>query len=149
MTSCKIDKLQKLVEKENIIKEKKRILTEEIELEIEKNRRLESTISKLRIQVEELSKNIEGTIMPNNIERNPYATRDKNWMPTITLLEFIKNISHLSEQERQQQINYGGYNKKLLTIPREIKIYHDMIPILITIMGVLDKQQKEINNLKQ
>lgn len=152
MTSYKIDKLQKLVEKENIIKEKKRILMEEIELEIEKNRRLEleSTITKLRTQVEELSKNIEGEIMPNNIEKNPYAT-DQSRKGQITVSEFIDNISHLSEQkipEGHEQI-YKGNDKILTTIPREIKIYHDMIPILTTIMGVLDKQQKEINNLKQ
>ena len=36
MASYKIDKLQKLVEEENKIKEQRRILMEEIELEIEK-----------------------------------------------------------------------------------------------------------------
>jgi len=166
MASYKIDKLQKLVEEENKIKEQKRILMEEIELEIEIKRRLEleSTITKLRTQVGELSKNIEGEIMFNNSERNQIRTNFKNttihqgpppgnpgynnrYKP-ITLSEFLKNISHLSEQERKQQQTYGEYDKRLFNIPIEIKIYHDMIPILTTIMGILDKQQKEINNFQ-
>tara|TARA_B110001452_G_scaffold51704_1_gene39455 strand:- start:1968 stop:2252 length:285 start_codon:yes stop_codon:yes gene_type:complete len=79
MTSYKHAKLQALTEEENKIKERKRILTEEIELEIEKNRilELESTIIKLRTQVDQLSKNIEGEIMPNNIQINPTATREE------------------------------------------------------------------------
>ena len=150
MASYKIDKLQKLVEEENKIKEQKRILMEEIDLEIEKNRRLEleSTITKLRTQVGELSKNIEGEIMPNNIEKNPNRDRSiMHYRIPITLSEFLKNISHLSEQELKQQQTNGNPEKRLFNIPIEIKIYHDMIPILTTIMGILDKQQKEIDNL--
>ena len=68
MTSYLIDKLEALKEDENKLKEQQRVLQEEIELEIEKNRRLEldGTITKLRTQVDEIGKNIEGEIMRDN-----------------------------------------------------------------------------------
>jgi len=68
MTSYLIDKLEALKEDENKLKEQQRILHEEIELEIEKKRRLEldGTITKLRTQVDEIGKNIEGKIMRDN-----------------------------------------------------------------------------------
>ena len=71
------DKLERLKENEmklneNVmkIKEEQKQLEEEIEFEIEKQRRLEldGTITKLRTQVGEFAKNIEGEIMPNNLE---------------------------------------------------------------------------------
>ena len=154
MTSYNHAKLQALTEEENKIKERKRILTEEIELEIEKNRilELESTIIKLRTQVDQLSKNIEGEIMPNNIQINPTATQEERHGQHrnhhITVSKFIKNISHLSEQELRQYSNSGN-NKRFVIVPNEIKIYHDMTPILTTIIGILYKQQQEINELKQ
>ena len=69
MASYLIDKLEELKEDENKLKEQQRVLMEEIELDIEKKRRLEldGTIIKLRAQVGELTKNIEGEIMPDNI----------------------------------------------------------------------------------
>jgi hypothetical protein len=68
MTSYLIDKLEELRANEADIKEKQRVLQEEIELEIEKQRRLEmcGTITKLKTQISMISKNIEGKIMPNN-----------------------------------------------------------------------------------
>ena len=56
MTSYLIDKLEALKEDENKLKEEQRVLEEKIELEIEKNRRLEldGTIIKLRTQVGEI-----------------------------------------------------------------------------------------------
>ena len=69
MASYLIDKLEALKEDENSIKEQQRVLHEQIELEIEKKRRLEldGTIIKLRTQVDEISKNIQGEIMIDNI----------------------------------------------------------------------------------
>jgi hypothetical protein len=68
MTSYLIDKLESLKEDENKLKEEQRVLIEEIELKMEKKRRLEldGTIIKLRTQVDEIRKNIEGEIMPDN-----------------------------------------------------------------------------------
>ena len=65
MASYLIDKLEALKEDENSIKEQQRVLHEQIELEIEKKRRLEldGTIIKLRTQVDEISKNIQGYIL--------------------------------------------------------------------------------------
>jgi len=58
MTSYILDKLEKLKNDENIIKEKKRVLEEELELEIEKKRRLEMdcTIIKLQTQLDGLKR---------------------------------------------------------------------------------------------
>jgi hypothetical protein len=69
MASYLIDKLEALKEDENSIKEQQRVLHEQIELEIEKKSRLEldGTTIKLRTQVDEISKNIQGEIMIDNI----------------------------------------------------------------------------------
>ena len=68
MTSYLIDKLEELKENEKVLQEQQRVLMEEIELEIEKKRKLEldGTIIKLRTQLDEMAKNIEGEIMPDN-----------------------------------------------------------------------------------
>jgi len=68
MASYLLDKLEALKIQKESIKAQELILQDEIDLEMEKNRRLEMdcTITKLRTQVEQLSENIQGEIMPNN-----------------------------------------------------------------------------------
>ncbi len=82
MTSYLIDKLEALKEDENKLKEQQRILHEEIELEIEQKRRLEldGTIIKLRAQVGEIAKNIEGKIMHDN---------NRGYISKITIASFF------------------------------------------------------------
>ena len=82
MASYLIDKLEALKEDENKLKEQQRILMEEIELEIEQKRRLEldGTIIKLRAQVGEIAKNIEGKIMPDN---------NRGYISKITIASFF------------------------------------------------------------
>jgi hypothetical protein len=42
------------------------------------------------------------------------------------------------------------YRRKGIIIKKTVNLtYHNMIPILTTIMGILDKQQKEIDNLNK
>ena len=196
MTSYLIDKLEALKEDENRIKEEQRVLHEEIELEIEKKRRLEldGTIIKLRTQVDELTKNIEGQIMSDNypllreqktkdylkvchtftnesrqglitdeeaikqkkqlVERKQKEDYEyREWMKKdtkITLEKFKDNLSKVDKELKDRCLkNNGGLGKQYLEIPKEIKIYDDIIHIFSTMIGVMKKQEFEIDNLKE
>jgi len=206
MTSYLIDKLEALKENENKLKEQQRILQEEIELEIEKKRRLEldGTIIKLRTQVGEIAKNIEGKIMRDNFpllreqettdyqkacdnfskgvkegsidddeakkkrqqikERRQNADREyRQWrgqfLPCnavgvsagkITLEKFKDNLSKVTKEIKDRcHIRGNRLGKSYIEIPKEIKIYDDIIPIFSTIIGIMKKQEFEIDNLKQ
>ena len=177
MASYLIDKLEELKEDENKLKEQQRVLIEEIELDIEKKRRLEldGTIIKLRAQVGELTKNIEGEIMPDNISlvlsygkhnytqeeqgeiSQQYNRRNNNSLG-ITLEKFKNNLSKMDEwmnngTPMHQRLQLLGKNihwkTNPLEIPREIKIYDDIIPIFTTMIGIMKKQEFEIDNLKK
>ena len=207
MTSYLIDKLEVLKEDENRIKEEQRILHEEIELEIEKKRRLEldGTITKLLAQVGEIAKNIEGKIMRDNfpllreqettdyqkacdkfvkdvnqgligdeeqIERKKCIDERKQkedkkyseWMcrtkrdgndTKITLEKFKDNLSKVRQEMKDRWrgnrgLLAGGFSfNSYVEIPQEIKIYDDIIPIFTTMIGIMKKQEFEIDNLKQ
>ena len=131
-------------EEKNKLEQK--VLLEEIELEIEKKRLLEmdGTIIKLRTQVDEFAKNIEGKIMPNNIDVVPGCYRYQNEQ-FITLDVFTDNLKNLSEEELRRA--NAGKKKRLVTIPPEIKIYNDIIPLFTTMIGIMDKQQSQIDKL--
>ena len=169
MTSYLIDQLEALKEDENKLKEQQRVLQEEIELDIEKKRRLEldGTIIKLRTQVGELAKNIEGKIMPDN--RNLVLRYGKhNWtreeqqeiqqqqqhnnrIPEMTTLaKFKDNLSKVPGITLK--VNSSGvhskYERKQVFIPHQIKIYDDIMPIFTTMIGIMKKQEFEIDALK-
>jgi hypothetical protein len=201
MTSYLIDKLEALKEDENKLKEEQRVLEEKIELEIEKNRRLEldGTIIKLRTQVGELAKNIEGKIMRDNfpllreqettdyqkactkysndvnqgliddeeqIERRKCIDERKQkedkkyseWMcrtkrdgndTKITLEKFKDNLSKVRQEIKDRcHIRGKQLGKSHIEIPQEIKIYDDIIPIFTTMIGIMKKQEFEIDALK-
>jgi hypothetical protein len=121
MASHLIDKLGALKEDENKLKEQQRVLIEEIELEMEKKRRLEldGTIIKLRTQVDEISKNIEGEIMPDNrmlvlrFGKHNYSQEEQREIQqqshitpgvsvaTTTLEKFKDNLSKVSEEKKR------------------------------------------------
>lgn len=174
MASYLIDKLEALKEDENKLKEQQRILHEQIELEIEKKRRLEldGTIVKLRTQVDEIRKNIEGEIMPDNrlvlqcekyfIKTNGHdcllqearqALRD--FQPQLLTLEKFKdNLSKVTKRQKKL-VNSCGVReiyelKKQVNgfIPHQIKIYDDIIPIFTTMIGIMKKQELDIENLR-
>ena len=174
MTSYLIDKLEALKEDENKLKEEQRVLQEEIELEIEKNRRLEldGTIIKLRTQVDEIRKNIEGEIMPDNrllvlkFGKHNYTQKeqreieygrgqDRGGREIVTLLtleKFKDNLSKVSK-EQMELMNTQRGNTKLKqqlkwSLPHQIKIYDDIIPIFTTMIGIMKKQEFEIDALK-
>ena len=208
MASYLIDKLEALKENENKLKEEQRVLIEEIELEIEKKRRLEldGTIIKLRAQVDEISKNIEGKIMRDNFPllreqettdyqkacdkfskdvnqglidddeakrqrlnlvdrkqkedreyiqwRDQFHREEKTPGPVvhgkITLEKFKDNLSKVSQEIKDKCHMRGNrLGKSYIELPQEIKIYDDIIPIFTTMIGIMKKQEFEIDNLKQ
>ena len=171
MASHLIDKLEALKENENRIKEEQRVLHEQIELELEKKRRLElnGTIIKLRTQVDEISKNIEGEIMPDNrilvlrfgkhnysqeeqreIQQQMY--HDRGSEATTTLEKFKDNLSKVTKEQKERlkssMNNDYKQNQLVMTIPTEIKIYDDIIPIFTTMIGIMKKQELDIENLR-
>ena len=104
MASYLIDRLDKLKANEAEIKEQQRILQEEIELELEKQRRLEmgGTITKLKTQISMLSKNIEGEIMPDNFQLVVQSDTQK-----------INNEQNILEQKKKRGIiDMPEYNRK-------------------------------------
>jgi len=153
MSSHLFDKLKQLQERENKIKTDRMIIQEEIEFEIEKQRRLEmdGTITKLRTQVDELAKNIEGKIMPNNLEILQGVMQPSGkFHPDekfITLDKFIDNLKNISEESKSQHIMDRKTKRNLVVIPPEIKIYNDIIPIFSTMIGIMKKQQGEMKAL--
>ena len=174
MASYLIDKLEELKKDENKLKEQQRVLMEEIELDIEKKRRLEldGTIIKLRAQVGELTKNIEGEIMHDNIMlvlrfgKHNYTQEElmqlqsnelRGVLRMTTLEKFKNNLSKMDEwmnngtpmHQRLQLLNQNIRHPNPLEIPKEIKIYDDIIPIFSTMIGIMKKQEFEIDNLKK
>ena len=201
MASYLIDKLEALKEDENKLKEQQRILMEEIELEIEQKRRLEldGTIIKLRTQVGEIAKNIEGEIMPDNFillthqetidyekvwekfrkdvnqgliddeeqferrkcigeRKQKWDKKYSEWMrdgnnTKITLENFKYNLSKVAKKIKDRcyvsKSAGGRLRKSYIELPPEIKIYDDIIPIFTTMIGIMKKQEFEIDNLKQ
>ena len=204
MTSYLIDKLEALKEDENNIKEKQRVLHEQIELEIEKKRRLEldGTITKLITQVEEIGKNIEGEIMEDNyplimeqetmnfqrdcemlkkkqkegliddqqyeekarslrerkmkdgIKYNEYHSRLSRVgsvgevKTKITLEKFKDNLSKVGDEVKERCNNRRHLSPGLMKIPYNIKIYDEIMPIFVTMIGIMKKQRFEIDTLK-
>jgi hypothetical protein len=200
MTSYLIDKLEALKEDENKLKEQQRVLMEEIELEIEKKRRLEldGTIIKLRTQVDEFGKNIEGKIMRDNFpllreqETTDYqkacdkfskdvtqglidddeAKKQRQYLvdrkqkedakyrewrdgemkmndEKITLEKFKDNLSKVRQEIKDKcHIRDPRLGKSYIELPREIKIYDDIIPIFTTMIGIMKKQDARIEELE-
>ena len=93
-------------------------------------------------------------VLPDNITKKAQELKDKmditRWRSAnqrnnikITLKEFVKNISELDEDTK----NLFQRKVKLLTIPPQIKIYDDIIPIFDTIFSVLKKQQEQLDKI--
>jgi hypothetical protein len=183
MTSLLLDKLEILKSNEIKIKEEQRFLVEQISLEMEKKRRLklEGTLKKLEVQVDNLAENFEGEIMTDNsilvlkfgkhnytreeqqeIEKGPVMDR-RGFIKKkfITLEKFNNNLGKIEEWSNTLPINQkNGMVKsisratlhpqpvELLEIPHDIKFYSDMVPLFRTMIGIMEKQQKEIDELK-
>lgn len=205
MASLLIDKLENLKSNEIKLKEEQRVLEEQIAFEMEKKRRMkmDATLTKLEVQIDELAENFEGVLMPNNFQAvlykieqdfqkdltefhksykssGTYAEKYKimreretnlrkkkqklyksNTRRKITLGEFQNNLNLIDEETKATLLKRGlpsnhccenilskEIAREQLLIPHEIKIYDDIIPLFRTMMGVMAKQQREIDELK-
>lgn len=186
------------------LEQKQSEIQKQIELELEKNKILElnGTIEKLQVQINELSKEIAGDIMPDNLEvlifskslklrkiiDNFHYTQRENLSET-ELEEMKKRVENeqikirneieklrIKQNDRKNKsvlsnksvlISLDEFKKNLIDmdldtkkkfcrnsqtdfveIKTEVKIYDDLIPIFRTLIGIISKQQKEINQLK-
>jgi hypothetical protein len=216
MTSTMIDLLEKLKRQEEVIKQQQLQLSEEIELELEKKRRLEKagSVIKLRTQLDELMKIVETPNVPNNyrvilhdkqvayqndlhewhennkigkvdiqrqdalgnIAMNLKRLNDEEkirieklkWEQAqpgqglftvevkdhITFKEYMNNLSKISPytinfiKDRKCSLQ-DQLTKNLVNSDRKEKVYYDILPLFTTIIGIIEKQQLEIDALKQ
>lgn len=109
MASLLIEKLEILKSNEIKLKEEQRVLEEQIELEMEKKRRMkmDATLTKLEVQIDEM-KNIKGWWENGNQRKGD-----------VLILRYV-----------------DGNNK------------NNIVPLFRTMMGIMEKQQREIDELK-
>lgn len=213
MTSTMIDLLEKLKRQEGVIKQRQLQLSEEIEFELEKKRRLEKagSVIKLRTQLDELMKIVEIPNVPNNYKvilhdkQVAYQNDLNNWhennkigkvdkeredalgvvvinlkrlneeeairlenlkreqaigcfanskiiKDNITFKEYFDNLSEISPYTINSIKSRNGLGqaplKNLVNTDFKEKIYYDILPLFTTIIGIVEKQQIEINALK-
>lgn len=207
-----IDLLEKLKRQEEVIKQQQLQLSEEIELELEKKRRLEKagSVIKLRTQLDELMKIVETPNVPNNYrvilhdKQVAYQNDLNNWhennkigkvdkerqdalgvvimnlsslkeeeafrieklkreqsqpgqrppdtiKDNITIKKYMNNLSEISPYTINSIMSLKGRDplKNLVNTDLKEKVYYDILPLFTTIIGIVEKQQIEINALKQ
>ena len=207
-----IDLLEKLKRQEEVIKQQQLQLSEEIELELEKKRRLEKagSVIKLRTQLDEMMKIVETPNVPNNYrvilhdkqvvyqndlnnwhENNKIGKVDKERQDAlgvvimnlsslkeeeafrieklkreqsqpgqrppdtikdnITIKKYMNNLSEISPYTINSIMSLKGRDplKNLVNTDLKEKVYYDILPLFTTIIGIVEKQQIEINALKQ
>ena len=207
-----IDLLEKLKRQEEVIKQQQLQLSEEIELELEKKRRLEKagSVIKLRTQLDELMKIIETPNVPNNYKvilhdkQIAYQNDLNNWhennkigkvdkerqdalgvvvmnlrrlnaaeafrieklkreqgivghrsrdtiKDNITIKEYMNNLSEISPYTINSIMSWDGRNplKNLVNTDLKEKVYYDILPLFTTIIGIIEKQQTEIDTIKK
>ena len=177
MSSHILDKLEALKSNEIKLKEERRVLEEQLELEIEKKRRmkLDGTLTKMEVQVDALAENFKGDLMPDNrilvykfgkhnltrkeIQEIESARMNGISKNLITLEKFKDNLSKIDEwmnhdisiEERIHSIRSCGLMRptELIKIPDDIKIYSDFVPLFRTMIGIMEKQQRDIDELKR
>ena len=209
MASLKTDLLEKLKKQEASIKLHQIQLIEEIELELEKKRRLEKdgSVIKLRTQLDELMKIIETPNVPNNYKiilhdkQVAYQNDLNNWhennkigkvdkerqdalgvvvmnlrrlneeeafrieklkreqgmsftdtiKDNITIKEYMNNLSEISPYTINSILSRDGRDplKNLVNTDLKEKVYYDILPLFTTIIGIIEKQQTEIDTIKK
>jgi len=89
-----------------------------------------------------------------NLPKCNYPTRNGFWMfpdseKLITLEKFKANLNKVDIETKNRCLNDRNGKKILVEIKPEIKIYDDILPIFRTMIGIIAKQQEEINIIKQ
>jgi hypothetical protein len=69
----------------------------------------------------------------------------------ITIKEYMNNLSEISPYTINSIMSWDGRNplKNLVNTDLKEKVYYDILPLFTTIIGIVEKQQIEINALKQ
>ena len=160
MTSYLENKLELLNASQRKLDDEKRVIEEQIILEIKKNSALEmdGTIVKFETQINELKKYIDGNIMPDNcimvlrFGKHNYTRKEQqeicrkmNAPKFITLKKFKDNISKINDITKK---GLQPSDMKLVEIKPEIKVYDDIIPIFSTMIGIMNKQNQRIEELE-
>lgn len=92
-------------------------------------------------------------------EKKSKYQRHKNEQRKITLGEFQRNLDLIGEETKATLLKSGGLHqqgykttleiaKEQLLIKPEMKIYSDIVPLFRTMIGIMEKQQREIDELK-
>ena len=91
--------------------------------------------------------NKKNIIMGNN-------QRYSNKSNKITVKEFVSNLNLVDDETKKTFIKNKKYDingwvsglsmKEMVEIPHNIKIYNDIIPLLKTIITIIEKQKQEI-----
>lgn len=68
----------------------------------------------------------------------------------ITIKEYMNNLSEISPYTINSIMSWNGRNplKNLVNTDLKEKVYYDILPLFTTIIGIVEKQQLEINALK-
>jgi hypothetical protein len=68
----------------------------------------------------------------------------------ITIKEYMNNLSEISPYTINSIMSWDGRNplKNLVNTDLKEKVYYDILPLFTTIIGIVEKQQLEINALK-
>ena len=103
---------------------------------------IEAKRSSLRQREIDLRKQRERSIIDNLMQFNDNEK-------FITLEKFKSNISKVDQETLTGGPSYKDkWPKNLIEIKPEIKIYDEIVPIFNTLIGVITKQQQEIDMLK-
>ena len=86
-------------------------------------------------------------------EKEINIRNEKNLHPRnenlITLEKFKHNLNKVDDEIKKTCLNDRRFREKhLVEIKPEIKIYDDILPIFRTMIGIIAKQQEEINLIK-
>ena len=130
MASLLIDKLENLKSNEIKLKEEQRVLEEQIAFEMEKKRRMkmDATLTKLEVQIDELENATESTMVGNNYEfvvhtrnidmQNKFDDFNKKYQGMDTNEIKVEN-SNLVQQFRNDRLLLVEEKKKLDKLQRK------------------------------
>ena len=96
---------------------------------------------------EEEAFRIEKLKKEQGICQRPYDTIKDN----ITIKEYMNNLSEISPYTINSILSRDGRDplKNLVNTDLKEKVYYDILPLFTTIIGIIEKQQTEIDTIKK
>lgn len=161
MASLLIEKLEILKSNEIKLKEEQRVLEEQIELEMEKKRRMkmDATLTKLEVQIDELAENFDENLVKEYNSEQEFRKMEKDFQKDLSEWHHAARrtgnqdgIDIMRKKQREIKIRSNVFrerkDKRMGVNMPEMKIYSDIVPLFRTMMGIMQKQQREIDELK-